>query len=750
MNMVLTGAGRRTETKYWRRLVLERLHRLFVIVIVLQLIQVFKQYWWPETYAVVYASIAVMAVTELLISRAFALRLTLQLVAALALIMLLTPFEWTAWPAGLKGWEALRTFAESNGTQLHPYFELAAGVILLIHYMSALGTNKIRAIGFILMSVATMAVIDSFFPLELWMNIAWAVVAGLGWLVVLHLRQLKERHFESWSALAERPFELAVPAVIVIGVLMLAGIAVPRAPVLLTDPYTLWMQAQNKEVPAFSGEGGYVSGGDGSGSGSGRSSKSGYGRSDSKIGGGFEFDYSPVMTVDTNQRAYWRGETKAVYNGQGWEDRKGLQVSPAAPGDVDLPAEDVTGENAETKRVTQTVTILRKDRLPVLFGAGHISGLTEWKGVSPSAKLTWNMEEQELKFQRAAAVESYTIQSDMIVIDEDKLRAAKSSGAQAPFDLAPYESLPEIPIRVAQLANDIAGQAGSDYDKAKALESYLKLNFPYTNTPDVSLQKSKDIADAFLFEIKEGYCDYYSTAFVVMARVLGLPTRWVKGYATGSNRMDEEGMRMGMGYVPDPSGAGTYTVRNADAHSWAEVYFEGVGWIPFEPTAGFTVPQPMAESAAPALPDLPVASGEAAADPEEAGGQGSGWSALPWAITGGVLLVGGVATLVLLRRREWTTSLLRRVRYRGLAPNQRIVREMERLLAYLSRRGLKRSQHDTLRESFQGWSGRFNSLRPEFEGVLHKFEFARYGGMAVDEDDLEQFNAMADKIRKSL
>lgn len=736
------------ETGYFRKLVLERLHRLFVIVIVLQLIQVFKDYWWPETYAVVYASVAAAAAIELLVSRAFALRLVLQMAAVLAAVMLLAPYAWSGWPDGLKGWEALREFAIVNGKPLHPFFEIAAGVVLVIHYMAYLGTNKFRAIGFILMSIATLAIIDSFFPLELWTNIAWAVVAGLGWLVVLHLRQLRDRHFDSWSALAERPFELAVPAIIVIGLLMLAGIAVPRAPVLLEDPYTLWLQAQNKEVPAFSGEGGYI-GGDTDGSGSGPSSKSGYGRSDAKIGGGFEFDYSPVMTVDTSQKAYWRGETKAIYTGQGWNDRKGMETTPASPGEDELPSIKPTLEGIETRRVTQTFHILRKDRLPVLFGAGPIDGLAEWEGVNGNARLTWNKEEQELKFQRSASVESYTLVSDMIVIDEDKLRTTRAKAAAAPFDLSPYEQLPEVPSRVSELAATIAADADNDYDAAKALESYLRNTYPYTNTPDVSLQKSKDIADAFLFEIKEGYCDYYSTAFVVLARSLGLPTRWVKGYATGSNRIDEEGIRNGLGYVADPNGAGTYTVRNADAHSWAEVYFEGVGWVPFEPTSGFTVPQPIAEAAPVATPDVPVDAGDEAAPETETAAQSGGWDAAAWTITGGSLLVVGVAAL-LVRRRAWTATVWRRVRYRGATPNQRIVREMERLIAFLGRRGLKRSQHDTLRESFAAWSGRFASLKPEFEGVLRKFESARYGGQAGGESDVEQFNAMADKIRKSL
>ncbi|MFD2333745.1 DUF4129 domain-containing transglutaminase family protein [Cohnella sp. GCM10020058] len=747
---MIASAGRRAESGYFRRLVLERLHRLFVIVIVLQLIQVFKNYWWPETYAVVYASVAAAAAIELLVSRAFALRIILQLAAVLTAVLIFTPYVWTAWPDGLKGWEALREFAIVNGKPLHPFFEIAAGVVLIIHYMAYLGTNKIRAIGFILMSIATLAIIDSFFPLELWTNIAWAVVAGLGWLVVLHLRQLRERHFDSWSALAERPFELAVPAVIVIGLLMLAGIAVPRAPVLLEDPYTLWLHAQNKEVPAFSGEGGYIGGGaDSSGTGSGASSKSGYGRSDAKIGGGFEFDYSPVMTVDTSQRAYWRGETKAVYTGQGWTDRKGMETTSTAPGEAELPADKPTLDGIETKKVTQTFHILRKDRLPVLFGAGAIGSLSEWQGVSNNARLTWNKEEQELKFQRSATVESYTVVSDMIVIDEDKLRTTRSKKAEAPFDLAPYEQLPEVPSRVSDLAVSITADAGNDYDAAKALESYLRTNYLYTNTPDVSLQKSKDIVDAFLFEIKEGYCDYYSTAFVVLARSLGLPTRWVKGYATGTNQMDEDGIRSGLGYIADPNGAGTYTVRNADAHSWAEVYFEGVGWVPFEPTSGFTVPQPVAQAAPVATPDSTVDADDTASEETETATQDGGWSATAWTITGGTLLIVGIAAL-LVRRRAWTATVWRRVRYRGATPNQRIVREMERLIAFLGRRGLKRSQHDTLRESFAAWSGRFSSLQPEFDGVLRKFESARYGGQAAGEGDLEQFTAMADKIRKSL
>jgi hypothetical protein len=80
----------------------------------------------------------------------------------------------------------------------------------------------------------------------------------------------------------------------------------------------------------------------------------------------------------------------------------------------------------------------------------------------------------------------------------------------------------------------------------------------------------RDVADYFLFDLRQGYCDYYATAMVVLARMAGLPARLVVGYASGTY---------------DPENA-RYVVTEADAHSWVEVYFSGYGWIEFEPTAG--------------------------------------------------------------------------------------------------------------------------------------------------------------------
>ena len=101
-----------------------------------------------------------------------------------------------------------------------------------------------------------------------------------------------------------------------------------------------------------------------------------------------------------------------------------------------------------------------------------------------------------------------------------------------------------------------------------ALESYLR-RFPYT-LDLAPPPPGRDIADYFLFDLQRGYCDYYATTMVVMARSVGLPARLAVGFASG---------------IYDAAND-RYIVQEISAHSWVEIYFTGVGWVNFEPTAG--------------------------------------------------------------------------------------------------------------------------------------------------------------------
>ncbi len=125
---------------------------------------------------------------------------------------------------------------------------------------------------------------------------------------------------------------------------------------------------------------------------------------------------------------------------------------------------------------------------------------------------------------------------------------------------------PEVPQRVKDLALQLTASSLTPYDRVRAIESYLR-TIPYTL--DVPLPPAnRDVVDYFLFDLREGYCDYYATAMVVLARAAGVPARLAMGYAPGTYNLNSK----------------RFVVTEADAHSWVEVYFPDIGWVPFEPT----------------------------------------------------------------------------------------------------------------------------------------------------------------------
>lgn len=127
-----------------------------------------------------------------------------------------------------------------------------------------------------------------------------------------------------------------------------------------------------------------------------------------------------------------------------------------------------------------------------------------------------------------------------------------------------------VPSRVKDLALSITRDHASDFEKSKAIERYLASNYTYTLTPG-NTPEGRDFVDYFLFDQKEGYCVYYASSMVILARSIGLPARYVEGYIL----------------PPQPARGKAYEVTNQQAHAWAEIYFEGFGWITFEPTSPF-------------------------------------------------------------------------------------------------------------------------------------------------------------------
>jgi protein-glutamine gamma-glutamyltransferase len=146
-----------------------------------------------------------------------------------------------------------------------------------------------------------------------------------------------------------------------------------------------------------------------------------------------------------------------------------------------------------------------------------------------------------------------------------KLLRTSSDSSPAPV-LLNYLQLPALDPRIPQLAQQIAASADNNYDKAKAIENYLRTHFQYTLQLPRTAQR--DPLANFLFERKQGHCEYFASSMAVMLRTLQIPSRVVNGFRTGEfNDLTSQ-----------------YLVRASDAHSWVEAYFAGYGWVSFDPT----------------------------------------------------------------------------------------------------------------------------------------------------------------------
>jgi transglutaminase-like putative cysteine protease len=175
----------------------------------------------------------------------------------------------------------------------------------------------------------------------------------------------------------------------------------------------------------------------------------------------------------------------------------------------------------------------------------------------------YDLNPNALVISTPAAVEGNILYMDLLA-DYLIPRAARIHAA--------YTALPDhLPPRVGELARTITEQAGAEthFEMALALDSFLRTSgtFGYTLTPG-NTPVDRDFVDHFLFDLEAGYCTHFASSFAVMARTLGIAARYVEGFIV-------------TGY---PDEGGYINVINRQGHAWADVYFEGFGWVRFDPT----------------------------------------------------------------------------------------------------------------------------------------------------------------------
>ena len=184
----------------------------------------------------------------------------------------------------------------------------------------------------------------------------------------------------------------------------------------------------------------------------------------------------------------------------------------------------------------------------------------------------------EIRLEHGSTVH-YTVYSELASPPPEELRRA-TPGDQRGFPFHMYTQLPpEITPRTIELAKRITAGAATQYDKVVAIEDWLRANLTYTlKLEDPGKQEAVDF---FLFDRKQGHCEYFASAFAILARAVDIPTRNVNGFLGGEWNEYQ-------GYV---------AVRAGDAHSWDEVFYPGIGadgtgrWVTVDPTPPGNVDQ---------------------------------------------------------------------------------------------------------------------------------------------------------------
>jgi len=340
-------------------------------------------------------------------------------------------------------------------------------------------------------------------------------------------------------------------------------------------------------------------------------------------------------------RHYWKSETFNFYTGHGWSSDATANEELPAKGTVDRPLPSGI-------RLHQSVAINRPGLGPI-YAAGELVSVYQpfWLALRSNGDLVGGM----------IALSHYDADCFVRSPDESSLRAA---GTNYPdWVRARYLQIPYgLPQRVSSLARDLTATELSPYDQALAIQEYLRRGMRYAATVDPP-PNDQDVVDYFLFDSRVGFCDYFASAMVVLARAAGIPARYALGYAPG---------------IFDPAG-GRFLVRQLDSHAWPELYFPSVGWVEFEPTA--SIPEIQRSTVPPAV----------AVSPPWLKGSNPVFSAV-WNFLAGIVRGAGVPALIvaliaLLGYIVWV--LLTPVRLSLLAP-PRMLRGMYRSLVAHGRR----------------------------------------------------------------
>ncbi|MBK8900348.1 MAG: transglutaminase family protein [Anaerolineaceae bacterium] len=557
---------------------------LLAVIVVCLITAVLEVTWVPEDRVVVPAALGGLLLGSVLAKRPLAplpawMLITLYggLISVVGLANL-----WPTWTALQGGWATLRPFWLQNGAlfldrvagwgtavfndqRSEETIVFALGLALISYFVTAYASWQLfrhyRPFSGLLAMGLGLALNGYFGGGQIWWLGAFVGLTALLTAVMHHiaLEDDWETHQVDYSD--EVRTDLLLYAVPIAAVLLALALALPSFSIRrLVRSFQEQPVVQQTEAVLERAFGGVEAGG---GQPRGRDGVGGRGilPRDFLLGNAPELYETVVMTAVVQSDAnltgiHWRALSYDVYTGRGWalseERTEPIEANVAIP----LP------EVAATDTVSQTVHWVQDERL-----ARYTLGLPQQ--FNQSVDTIWRGQTDLVRVNGDGS--TYTVLTHVSQATPALLRATAVTDIP-PAILARYTALPDdVPQRVLDLAQDVAGSRTNPYDQARALEQFLR---QYEYSLEVAgAPGNVDPVDFFLFEQQAGYCDYFASAMVVLARAVGLPARLAAGYL--AQPADDSGVQ---------------TMAQINGHSWAEVYFAGFGWIEFEPTAAFISP----------------------------------------------------------------------------------------------------------------------------------------------------------------
>ena len=453
----------------------------------------------------------------------------------------------------------------------------------------------------------------------------------------------------------------------------------------------------------------------------------------------------------------WRGVALSLFDGTTWSNPYEHLLVPRSPGGLFIlssAAEARTGERLVHYRV-----LMEPIANNVFFLAPEALNLAgNYRLVSrddAGAVFDTDLERP---------VSTYNAESNVAQPRPAELR--NTAQEYPPAVLLNYLQLPRLDPRVTPLAEQITAAESNNYDKAVALERYLRMHYGYT----LQLGRSarRDPLAYFLFERKQGHCEYFASAMAVMLRTLKIPSRVVNGFRTGEfNDVTSQ-----------------YLVRASNAHSWVEAYFPRYGWISFDPTPAAPAQVRTGWSRLALYTDAMASFwrewvvsydvshqyilGQRAAQGgtqwirkmrrwerlqyeawlEAARRTGRAVSLAPWRWGGIALVMGALLVLGAYSGRLWRAICRRRVAARPeRSPRVAATIWYERALRMLAKRGWQKSPAQTPAEFVAGLKD--DTVRGALARFAEHYERARFGGSAEDAARLpEVYEEVAEASRR--